>query len=116
MVSLDPASLFTARLQEEADRLGITLPRYTSEFELNFFRARDARIAEVRPELDRLLMLAGGDIGEAAEIARDEDDLEPLVVDLLQEARKIVGDDESTTLSAAAREGVSRLRAIREQP
>lgn len=114
MVALEGGSLFTARVEGEAQALGISVARYAAEFEFDFIRARRERIRELRPELDRFLLLADGNVSQAADLALDEQGTDPLVCDLLLDAQAIVGASESAVLAAAARRGQPRLRALRD--
>ncbi|MEV5001996.1 hypothetical protein [Nocardioides sp. LML1-1-1.1] len=113
MVALEGGSLFTARVEGEAAALGISVTRYAAEFEFDFIRARRARITELRPELDRFLSFSDGDVSQAADMALDDPDTDPLVCDLLLDAQAIVGASESVVLAAAARRGEPRLRGLR---
>lgn len=108
-------SLFEARLRAEADALGIDFGRYLVKYELDFFRARDARIEEVRPEVQRLLRAAGGDVNQAAMLGLNEPDIDAFVVKLLLDVQLVVGKGEPVATAEAARLGAARLRAVKKQ-
>lgn len=109
MVADDGAQAIGQRLADEATSLGITPDRYDEEFGFDYQRARDARIDEVRPDLDQYMRDAGGDLAQAALLALNDHATDPFLVKLLLELQRILGaSDPQVFLSAA--------RVTKEQP
>lgn len=106
-------SLFEARLREEAAALGIGYGRYLTSYELDFFKARDARIEEVRPEIRRLMEAANGDVSRAALLALNDAEVETFVVTLLLDVQRIIGLGDPAVVEAA-RIGTPRLRSVKQ--